>query len=320
MRDAISLLDQLASAGGPITLAAAEAVLGTAAGEAVGRLLDALIARDAAAGLTWINKALDGGADPRQFARQVVDALRGVLLARMGNAQLLEVTAEMRAEMVRWAEALDVPTLLEAIRAFNKAAAEGRAGWQPGLALELAFVDSVGSRPADPPAAAPVAPPRRAEQTEPPVTPDPPAKASSPAPRAPAPSAVAGEVTFPMIVARWRDVLAAARKRDPRTQALLNSCRPLGLEAGVLVLGFASDVLREKMEKGHSLALAREALLEVFGAAIEVRSALTSTGGADGRPGTPAEAMEEDGMVATALRDLGAQVVEVKPVPPEESR
>jgi hypothetical protein len=30
--------------------------------------------------------------------------------------------------------------------------------------------------------------------------------------------------------------------------------------------------------------------------------------------------MEEDGMVATALRDLGAQVVEVKPVPPEESR
>jgi DNA polymerase-3 subunit gamma/tau len=320
MRDAISLLDQLASAGGPITLAAAEAVLGTAAGEAVGCVLDALVSRDVAAGLTWINKALDGGADPRQFARQVVDALRGVLLARMGNAQLLEVTAEMRAEMARWAEALDIPTLLEAIRAFNKAAAEGRAGWQPGLALELAFVDSVGIRPADPPAAAPAALPRRAEQAKPPVTPDPPAKASSAPPRASAPSDAAGEITFPMIVARWRDVLAAARKRDPRTQALLNSCRPLGLEAGVLVLGFASDVLREKMEKGHSLALAREAMQEVFGAAIEVRSALTSSGGADGRPETQAEAMQEDGMVATALRDLGAQVVEVKTVPPEDSR
>jgi DNA polymerase-3 subunit gamma/tau len=320
MRDAISLLDQLASAGGPITLAAAEAVLGTAAGEAVGRVIDALISRDVAAGLTWINRALDGGADPRQFARQMVDALRGALLARMGNAQLLEVTAEMRAEMVRWSESLDVPALLDAIRAFNKAAAEGRAGWQPGLALELAFVDSVETQPANPPAAAPAAPPRRPEPAKPPAAPDPPAKASSPAPRAPAPSAPAGELTFPMIVARWRDVLAAARKRDPRTQALLNSCRPLGLEAGVLVLGFASDVLREKMEKGHSLALAREALLEVFGAAIEVRSALTSSGSTDGRPETPTEAMEEDGMVATALRDLGAQVVEVKTVPPEDSR
>jgi len=318
MRDAISLLDQLASTGGPISLARAEAVLGTAAGEAVGHVLEALIAGDVASGLTWINKALDGGADPRQFARQVVDTLRGVLLARMGNAQLLEMTPEARADIVRWAKALEIPSLLAAIRAFNKAALEGRSGWQPGLVLELAFVESAQGPAADPPPQ-PQSPARRPTQPPPPRPAEPEAKAATADPHAPSPVIPAGELTFPMIVGRWREVLAAARKRDPRTQALLNSCRPLGLEAGVLVLGFASDLLRDKMEKGHSLALAREALQEVFGVLVEVRSALTSGGSADGRPEAPPGPMEQDGMVATALRDLGAQVVEVKPVPPDDS-
>ena len=85
------------------------------------------------------------------------------------------------------------------------------------------------------------------------------------------------------------------------------------------MLGFASDLLRDKMEKGHSLALGREALEGVFGVGVEVRSALTSGGGADGRPEAPVAPMEADGMVATALRDLGAQVVEVKPMPPDDA-
>jgi len=318
LRDAISLLDQLASSGGPITLAQAESVLGTAAGEAVGRVLEALVAKDVAAGLTGLNKALDGGADPRQFARQVVDTLRSVLLARMGNAQLLEMTPEARAEVVRWAQALDIPFLLVAIRAFNRAAVEGRSGWQPGLALELAFVECAQGVEPDPPAPASAAPARRPPASPAPRPAEPEVKAAPAAPRVSPAGVPAGEVTFAMIVARWRDVLAAARKRDPRTQALLNSCRPLGLEGGVLVLGFASDLLRDKMEKGHSLALAREALQEVFGVGVEVRSALTSGGAPEGRPETAPGPMEEDGMVATALRDLGAQVVEVKPVPPDD--
>lgn len=319
LRDAISLLDQLASAGGPITLERAEAVLGTAAGEAVRQVVEALIGRDAAAGLTWINKALDGGADPRQFARQVVDMLRSVLLARMGNVQLLEVTPETRADIIRWAEALEVPFLLNAVRSFNKAAVETRLGWQPGLALELAFVDCARGPTVEASPDPPPDPPRRPAQSAPSTSRGPEPKASTPTPRPAQQAAPSADLTFSMIVGRWRDVLAAARRRDPRTQALLNSCRPLGLEAGVLVLGFASDLLRDKMEKGHSLALAREALQEVFGVAVEVRSALVSGRGADGKTEAQAEPVEEDGMVATALRDLGAQVVEVKPVPPDDA-
>ncbi|MCJ7708201.1 MAG: hypothetical protein MUO38_11360, partial [Anaerolineales bacterium] len=56
----------------------------------------------------------------------------------------------------------------------------------------------------------------------------------------------------------------------------------------------------------------------VLGTPIEVRSALTSGQAAALGDASP-ETVQDDGMVATALRDLGGQVVDVKPVLPEES-
>src|SRR3990170_3147062 len=73
LRDAESLLDQLASTGGGVKLDWAQEVLGTSTSLAVLDLVDALVARDAAAGLDLIHQTLDAGSDPRQFARQVVD-------------------------------------------------------------------------------------------------------------------------------------------------------------------------------------------------------------------------------------------------------
>ncbi|HHH82715.1 MAG TPA: DNA polymerase III subunit gamma/tau, partial [Chloroflexi bacterium] len=73
LRDAISLLDQLASTGEEVTLAFAEEVLGTATDEVVRGVVEALIDRDVGKGLSLIHAALDKGSDPRQFGRQVVD-------------------------------------------------------------------------------------------------------------------------------------------------------------------------------------------------------------------------------------------------------
>jgi hypothetical protein len=111
-------------------------------------------------------------------------------------------------------------------------------------------------------------------------------------------------------------------RRDPRAQALLNSCKPLGIEKGRVVLAFSSDLLREKMEKGSNLACVQEALQEVMGEPLGVRCVLAREPAVkqaarepEGAP--PAEPVEEGGMVATAIRDLGAQVMDVKPLPTE---
>src|SRR3972149_6111819 len=96
VRDPISLLDQLASTGEDVTLQRAETVLGTATGETVRRVVEAIRDGRLDRGLTALNQSLDGGADPRQLARQIVDFLRNLLLMKMGNEALVDASPETR--------------------------------------------------------------------------------------------------------------------------------------------------------------------------------------------------------------------------------
>ena len=141
MRDAISLLDQLASTGEKITIELTQSVLGTATGATVMGLVDAVQNADPAAGLESIHAALDAGADPRSLARQIVDYLRAVLLVQMGNSSQVEAPSEVRARMKIHAEAFSSSQVLRMMKAFNAAATDLRGGWQPALSLELAFAE-----------------------------------------------------------------------------------------------------------------------------------------------------------------------------------
>lgn len=146
MRDAISLLDQLASTGEKVTLKEAQVVLGTATSGMVIDMIQAVLAKDAAHGMEVIHGALDSGTDARQFARQVVDYLRSLLLVRVGNADQVDATAEQRKEMMETARQFEIGQLLETIRLFNSAATDTRASWHPGLGLELALAESIAPR------------------------------------------------------------------------------------------------------------------------------------------------------------------------------
>ena len=143
LRDAISLLDQLASAGTTITLKMAQEMLGTVTSQAVLDLMEALLSRNAQTGLDLIHQTLDAGSDPRQFARQIVDYLRDLTLFSLGNPDKVDVTVETRAAMARHAHSLSPEELLRLIRLFNQAANEARSAWQPALPLELAFIEAL---------------------------------------------------------------------------------------------------------------------------------------------------------------------------------
>ncbi len=333
LRDAISLLDQLTSTGGRVDLQRAQAVLGTANSEAVVGVAQALVERDAAAGLTLLNQAVDGGADPRQLARQVVDYLRALLLIRSGNEDLVEALAQERERMERQARAIPLNLLMTAIDAFHSAALEGRSNWQPKLPLELALVETLHSDEVEPaesregtsPAEAPNAgrPTRSSDAAEPAEGTEhgrvareaPEAGAESGEDRSEAEETSEGEkgeLTFQFVLDRWDRLLSAARSHDPKVQGLLNSSRPLGLERGALVLGFASDLLCEKMERDQNLETLREALREALGRPLDVRCVLTSKWQRE-KASPEAPAVEDGGMVATALRDLGAEVADVRP-------
>jgi DNA polymerase-3 subunit gamma/tau len=145
MRDAISLLDQLTAYGeDTITLEMVQDLLGAVASEAALGLVQRLAHGDPAAALEQVNRVLSEGADPRQYAHEVIEVLRGLLLIQTGaGTRLLNATAEQAAALQVLAQRVDTAWVMSAIQRVNEAAQELRTGLQmlPQLPLELACVE-----------------------------------------------------------------------------------------------------------------------------------------------------------------------------------
>lgn len=309
MRDAVSLLDQLASTSDNITLEMAQLVLGTATSQAVLEIIDALLSHDAAAGLDGIHQTLDSGSNPRQFARQIVDYLRNLLLISMGNVDQVNATSDLRAQMAQHAQAFDVPTLLWVIRTFNHAAAEARNAWQPALPLEMAFIEALGgpvvSVKSQETGSSQKAPATPKEENKQPSA----GSAGSQPPPASKQDSTESEPEFeslPQSVSKhWEQILKLVREKNPQTQALLNSCKPLGMKGNALVLGFTGEFAKSKMEAGENIDVFLQVMEQVMGKSIPVLCIVTKGGE------LPPD-IDQDGMVATALRDLGGKIVDIQ--------
>ncbi len=313
MRDAISLLDQLASTGDKITLDLAQTVLGTATNQSVIGLVQALVEREPAKGLDEIHRALDGGADARALARQIVEYLRSLMLIQMGNGEQVDATGDARAQMQQHAKALSIADVLRMMRAFNAAAADPRGGWSPSLGLELAFAEmlelpatdsaSIQTKPGStlkPAAGTPaVSHPKPAStRTHTPVSQNP-AKGAESAPTAGSP------VSLEAVTKAWREVSALVKQKDTNVAALLNSSKILEIQEGVLILSFASDILQEKFSRPENLELTRGAIHEVLGVDLPVRAVV------GGGKGNLPPNVKPDGMVAAALQN-GGEIVDIQ--------
>jgi DNA polymerase-3 subunit gamma/tau len=329
MRDAISLLDQLASTGEKIDLSMAQVVLGAATNQMVLDLISALQKMDAKAGLTCIQRTLDSGADPRQFARQVVDYLRGLLLVHMGSGDQLEVTPEQRKQMKQHADGWETARLLEILRLFNQAAsADLRSGWQPSLLLEMAVAEAITQPEVQPIAPIHAATPQASTAkaaAQPPatptpdVTPDPVKEASktpepvskpqpAPVPTPPKPvksiSAEEAEKLQETLMRNWEAVRSLVKKRRMNTEALINSAKTRSLRGDTLVLGFANDLLKTKMDTPENLDVLRQAIHDAAGIDLQI---LCTVVGAKAQT-TPDDLDVKDGIVSAALSE-GGQIV-----------
>src|SRR5271157_815313 len=342
LRDAISLLDQLASNGEKISLATAQTVLGTATSQSVVALTDAILDKRPADGLNCIHQALDSGSDPRQFARQVVDYLGNLMLVHLGNAAMVDASAEMRVQMAKQANQFEMSRLMATMRLFNHAATDTHSGWQPGLLLELALVEAIESKiTAAEVEATPkpetvhttptrTLPPKTDETTrksaelaqasnisrhetavQPPEKNQPVKTAAAANPKAASQPVPSGQPSQPDSPTHFsmkqvlERVSALVKKDSAQTAALLNSCKIMTIKDGIITLGFQTDVLKSKMEMGDNLELTRRAASQVLGYDVEIVCAVFS----NKNNAPPADVdVEGDGMVGTAL-NLGGQIV-----------
>lgn len=193
MRDAISILDQLiAGCDGTVTLAQVQGLLGASDTSNVGALVNALMAADVQAALQVVNQVADNGADLRQFARDLVERLRALMLLSAGGDAVLDVPAETLQEMQAQAAQSSVGQLVAWLKLFSNLDFQLKNSPYGQLPLELAVVEALVApvtllaAPATPPIRPVVtAQPAKAPQNSPPRRTEP----AVPSSAAPQPSA-----------------------------------------------------------------------------------------------------------------------------------
>lgn len=300
VRDSISLLDQIVTDPEEIiTLELAERILGTASMQAVGDLVQAILAQDAPRGLHVIHAAVDSGTDPRQFGQQVIQHLRAILLAQTASADLVEASREEQALYQEQAGMISRGMLLKALRAFNEAVNEFKGGWQPQLGLELAFIDAI----------------RGQDEVLVPVAIAAPV-AHAPAPAAPTETAAPVEAetgASPVIQVsalrqRWDDVRRACRSLNHALPALLEYAQVHKVDGNLVILTVQNEIFRQKLDAEDKRSALERALQHVYGMPLAVR--IIPGVGNEISPETPTKfTIDVDDPVVSLGIELGAEAV-----------
>lgn len=327
MRDAVSLLDQMTSYGATasteespaISLEQVQQVLGSVATATVAAFVEALAAKDVSAGLQLIHDLLLQGGSLNEFAAQVIEHLRGVMLVQMvGDSALLEDSAPDTVQTLqRQAKDLSKSETLWAIKRFSEAMSELKGGFQPQLPLELALVEVIEGEPQQ------FAPPAPAQTLSQPAAPTPPAKEKSTAqPKTGASSSPVAEKkeTTPLdaqatqrLRENWDRFLNTVRERcGPKEQASLRSIRDLAIGGDSVAMAFGNNsftlgVISEAKTKDSVAVI----LSEILGQQVSIicqsgEQATIPT--AAGRAVEEASADGQDPLLEYAVSELGAEV------------
>ena len=295
MRDAISLFDQMA-ADGIVTAEYVRTMLGAERRDVVQSLVQAWLDGDLDKGLQIVNRAIDGGADPRQLAGQTADFLRGLLLMRLGAGDTwADPTPEERPHLQEMAQQAKPNRLVEATRRFSEVASVRRSGWQPQLPLELAFVEAtLEPEPAEPQVIVQQAPEkasatvresstqRRQVRRVRKIQPDRASQkdagqeasssdAEETAEAQPAASDLAQE-TVGKIREHWREIVGRVQSANVSLGALLRGAKPLGVDLeGRLVLGFRHKFHRDRVQQDENRRQVEDILSNMFSQKMIVR-------------------------------------------------
>jgi DNA polymerase-3 subunit gamma/tau len=324
-RDAVSILDQLASAtGNRIDVQAVLQLLGTVEEDALFRICDAIVDRDTAGALTFLEELAEQGQDLGRLVTDLLEHLRHLLLVQhMGHVpDSLPVTDETRERLREQANQLPAPTVLRLCDLLAVAVEDSRQGADPRLPLELALV-KVTSPTSDLSreslafrveqletrlAGAPAPPPTREPQPTP-VAPQPVPAAAEPA-SAPA---AAPPLALDQLQEAWqRSVLPAVQTRSIPVASLLGEARPTALDGETLTLEFpaSADFHRRQAEDAKNVTVIRDALYEVTGHRLGVTLALGEA--------VEAEEDEDEQLTEDALISMLQDRFDAQEVPAQE--
>ena len=289
LRDALTMLEQVASyAGGgdaAVDAATVEAAFGATGRRYARALVDAILGTDAAAALRIIDEASDGGADMLGLIRGAIGQYRDLLVARIDPELLSRDLATADAEAVAiLAARTPQPRVVRGLRLLADALAAGRSSGNPRLELETAVLrlivqaedpslEGLATRVALLESGAPALIPTKAEpasiptKTEPAlVVPKPAAaKAAPPSPGA----APDGIPTLQRVRSLWDQIRLRAEEKQKSLRAPLSQATVDAVEGGILTIGVV-DAIQEVILRERS-AIIEAAVADVMQAPLRVQ-------------------------------------------------
>jgi len=304
LRDAENLLEQLITYyGSSVDLRQVQAILGVTGDWRAKELMKHIINNDVSAGMRTINSINSDGLDLRQFNRELVEYLRGLLLIKTGSDEAVDLTAEDVAELKEVAAKASLPQTLKAVKLFGQL--ELSLDNYSTLPLELALVDCIipvqeelvseFRQPVE--TVAPPATPPKAKQVAEPVAEPEPAGVAAPAAQEVAETVSEPEPTSEIerLQLNWQRVINEAPAGIGKTPAaaLLRSAKPVTLEEGTIVLSFKYPLHKENMEKQDNRQVAEKIVSHFLGHACQIRCI---------------HVPEDNHLVEAALK-MGAQII-----------
>jgi len=311
-RDAVSTLDQLAAATeGKVTVQGVLQLLGAVEEEALFRLCDLIVDRDAAGALQFVEELAEQGQDLGRLVSDLLEHLRQLLLVQhIGEVpESLPLTEETRERLRAQANQLPEPTVIRLCDLLAIAIDDLRQGGDPRLPLELALIKV--TRPGADLDRESLA--FRIEQLErrgPPEAEAPVAAEPTPEP----PRAAAPPVELEQLQDAWqRAVIPAVEQRSIPTASVLREAHPSGLAGDTLTLKFPATAAfhRDLAEEPKNATLLAEALYEVTGRRFAVAFAVGENGE------TGAEQQEQRTLSEEELVEEIKQTFDAREVSPE---
>ncbi len=288
-RDAISMLDQVASSGeATVTTATVRALLGLSDAEAIGAVSRAVAARDAKAAVEALGVLMEQGAQPGQVAIQLVAQWREMLFVAVGSGAAEDPTVRELAGRLSPAQ---IGRVIEGLLEVT------RSHW-PREALEVAVIRLAAE---DVPAA--TARPAARSVLKPSPAPTPASTPATPAAEtAPTPSANDQPVVSDDL---WPKVLVILKQKNNSLCALLQMY-PIIFEAEGITIRSRFNFHRDLFLKAPNRRLIEDAVQKVYGRPISVTAV---TDGSAQKPISTAPDPTAE-LVSSALEILGGEVVD----------
>ncbi len=313
LRDAENMLDQLvANNGVEVSLSQVQELLGLTSDQRVHELARLTLEKDITGGLASISSIADDGIDPRQFARQLVDHLRQLLLLKMG-APSVNLTPESKGDMLTLVKNIGAQDLVRALKLF--AQADVRTEMPSTLPLEMALVEY--SLAHDQPVQGPVTETRAKAPGPTPA----PTLANRETPASPAPPARPKIAAFPspasgdpldQLTASWPRILAEVRLVNKQIEALLrSSCRVVAADNDTVTIAFSYEIHKSKLDDPKMRRVVEDIISRALGRPHEIHCVLSQKEAPRAAP-APQQSLKPgrtDPVVEMAVKEFGARVV-----------